>query len=298
MSYLERIEACNRHDLTQYIPFLVGTRAVGWVKTSVTPLFRKTPDVFDVSNTAVSFIKSLATPESRSVALAEIAREWVSNGTIRELRNEIYPVRDTWVGPDHFQLDRGLTPLFGVRAYGVHFNGFVETSDGYLMWIGKRSADRHIEPNKFDNMVAGGQPAGLSLMENLIKECEEEAGLPAALAARSSPVGTISYCFENDAGLKPDTLFCYDLRIPGDFTPINQDGEIADFRLMPLSEALKLIREGDSFKFNVALVILDFAIRRGVLSPDEEPEYEAIMLGLRQGLRGTEQNGSHSMAIS
>jgi hypothetical protein len=43
---------------------------------------------------------------------------------------------------------------------------------------------------------------------------------------------------------------------------------------------METIRETESFKFNVSLVILDFAIRHGVLTPDN-PDYQAIWEGLR-----------------
>ena len=187
---------------------------------------------------------------------------------------------EAWSEPDYFQIDRALVPYFGVRSYGVHLNGFVKLADGYHIWVGKRSADRQIEPDKLDNMVAGGQPAGLSFIENLIKESAEEASLPRDLAAQAMPVGTITYCFEIEAGLKPDSLFCYDLLVSDYFAPKNQDGEIASFQLMPLEEALVTISEGEAFKFNVSLVILDFAIRHGVVSPDTEPHYEEILAGL------------------
>lgn len=282
MSFLDRIRVCNDHSLSGFIPFRVNAQTVGWIKANFAEHLVAESDVFSVTDRQASFVAQLDTPEARSAALAQVATKWVSAGTIRKLRHEIYPVRDTWSGPDHFHLDRGLAPIFGVRAYGVHLNGYVEKPTGTSVWIGKRSSDRRIEPNKLDNMVAGGQPANLSLIENLVKECAEEANLPRDLAEQSLPVGTITYCFENEIGLKPDTLFCYDLRVPDTFIPINQDGEIADFRLMAIEEALDLIRDGDAFKFNVSLVILDFAIRHGFLSPDLEPDYEEILAGLRQ----------------
>jgi hypothetical protein len=43
---------------------------------------------------------------------------------------------------------------------------------------------------------------------------------------------------------------------------------------------LETIRDSDAFKFNVSLVILDFAIRQGFLQPDD-PDYEEIAAGLR-----------------
>ncbi len=292
MSFLERIRVCNDYDLSGFIPFQINSQTVGWIKAHFVEHLIAEPGVFLITDTTASFVERLTTPEMRSAALKEVATNWVNAGIIRKLRDEIYPVRDTWSGPTHFHLDRGLAPIFGVRAYGVHLNGYVEKPTGIHMWIGKRSSDRRIEPNKLDNMVAGGQPAALSLMENLIKECAEEANLPRALAERSLPVGTVTYCFENESGLKPDTLFCYDLCVPDTFTPTNQDGEIADFRLMAIEETLDLIRNGSTFKFNVSLVILDFAIRHGVLSPDLEPDYEGILAGLRRN-SGTIQPAQH-----
>ncbi|MBT4739857.1 MAG: DUF4743 domain-containing protein [Rhodospirillaceae bacterium] len=291
MSFLDRIQACNRCDLSGFIPFVADQQTIGWVRPHFAEHLAKADQVFMVTDESVSFSDALETPAARSAAIAAIAPDWVGSGLVAKLRKEIYPARKTWSGTDHFQLDRALAPLFGVRAYGVHLNGYVEKHDGIHLWIGRRSADRRVEPDKLDNMVAGGQPANLGLMENLIKECAEEADVPSPLAATATPVGTVSYCFETEAGLKPDTLFCYDLVVPEDFEPRNQDGEIADFRLMPIQEALSLIQTGDAFKFNVSLVILDFAIRHGVLSPDTEPDYEAILGGLHRvsPLPGTTQ---------
>lgn len=49
------------------------------------------------------------------------------------------------------------------------------------------------------------QPAGLSCMDNLVKECQEEASIPAALAKTARPVGVVSYAGDRrcayDAGM-------------------------------------------------------------------------------------------------
>jgi hypothetical protein len=131
-------------------------------------------------------------------------------------------------------------------------------------------------------MVAGGQPAHLSLLENLIKECAEEAGLPAGVARMARPTGSLSYAFNAAHGIKADTLFCYDLEMPAGLVPRNTDGEISGFELMPLGAVLDIIRETTRFKFNVSLVILDFAVRHGVLNPDKEPDLEYIIAGLHR----------------
>lgn len=58
-----------------------------------------------------------------------------------------------------------------------------------------------------------------SCMENVVKECEEEASIPPELAARAKPVGAVSYTSLQPAGLKRDVLFCFDLELPADFEP-------------------------------------------------------------------------------
>ena len=42
-----------------------------------------------------------------------------------------------------------------------------------------------------DNMVAGGIASGIGIFETLVKECQEEAGIPEALAKKAAPVGMI-----------------------------------------------------------------------------------------------------------
>jgi hypothetical protein len=78
-------------------------------------------------------------------------------------------------------------------------------------------------------------------------------------------------------------MFVYDLDVPADFVPHNGDGEIAGFDLMALSDVLERIRSTRNFKFNVNLVILDFAVRHGVLRP-EDPEYVDVATGLHRPL--------------
>ena len=122
----------------------------------------------------------------------------------------------------------------------MHITGYVRKNDGIHMWIGRRADDRPVCPGELDNMIAGGQPVTLSLKENVIKEAGEEAGVPPDLAATAVPTGAVTYCMENEIGLKPDIMFCWDLELPADFTPVNADGEIAEFHLLPATG-----RDGD-----------------------------------------------------
>ena len=59
--------------------------------------------------------------------------------------------------------------------------GLVKKSDGIYIWIARRTKDKPFWPGKLDQMVAGGQPAKISLFENVVKESAEEANIPEKL---------------------------------------------------------------------------------------------------------------------
>ena len=67
--------------------------------------------------------------------------------------------------------------------------------------MAKRSMSKATYPGLFDQMVAGGQPAGLSFAENVRKECEEEASLPPEVVAAVRPAGLVSYRYTTRKGL-------------------------------------------------------------------------------------------------
>ena len=287
MAFLDRIRACNRHDLGQYAGFRAGGARLGWVRQDRLPQLDRFDGLFRRNGAGLELDPALETPHERSAAMAEavaaLAEDPVNieapNGL--RIRTEIYAVRANYSDPPSMRVDRGAVPFFGFRAYGVHMNGFVRDGQELKMWVGRRARDRLVCPGMLDNMVAGGQPADLGLRENLVKECGEEAAIPPALAAGAVAVGAISYCMEAPEGLKPDVMFCYDLELPPDFVPENTDGELAEFMLLPVDEVAALVRDTEEFKFNCNLVIIDFLLRHGVIPP-EHPDYLELLKGLRQ----------------
>jgi 8-oxo-dGTP pyrophosphatase MutT (NUDIX family) len=173
-------------------------------------------------------------------------------------------------------IDRGAVPYFGIRSFGQHLNGYVRKADGIHLWIARRARDRLVEPGKLDNMVAGGLPWHTSLHDNLLKECAEEAGMRAELAATAVAVGTVSYLAESAYGIKPDTLYCYDIELPDNFVPVCSDGEVESFELMHIDRVREIVHDTEEFKPNCNLVIIDFMIRHGVLDPDQEQYAELV----------------------
>jgi isopentenyldiphosphate isomerase len=260
--FLEKIKACNTANISDYMPFIIDQQQTGWIKPAFAEKLAAWPEIFILNEKSVRLSDSIQGFKVRSETVDEVIHKLVLQGIIKIHLNEPYPVT--------------AVPYFGLRSFGQHLNGFVRKSDGIHLWIARRARDRHIAPGKLDNMVAGGLPWHISLEENLIKECAEEAGMDESLARQAVPIGAISYLAESDKGIKPDTLYCYDIELPDDFTPVCTDGEVESFELIPVKYVMEIIRDSDQFKLNCNLVILDFLIRHGLLDPDQTGYAELV----------------------
>lgn len=281
MSFLDRINECNTWNPDHFRWFVVDGCRLGRIRHELVPALKEFGDTFEFDDDAVVVSPKLTTFAARSQAMDRVVRALADAKIVKGVRDEMYPVTRSYGEPPFLQIERAGVPHFGVRAFGVHMNGFVRRKDGIHMWIGRRAKGKHTHPGMLDNMVAGGQPIGIGLKENLIKECGEEACTPKALAERAIPVGAISYCVEAPDGLKPDVQFCFDLELPEDFKPRNTDGEIDEFYLWPIDKVAGIVENTQEFKFNCNLVVIDFLVRHGLIPP-EHPDYLAICQGLHK----------------
>jgi 8-oxo-dGTP pyrophosphatase MutT (NUDIX family) len=282
MSFRRHIAFCNSWDPSRTIPFVHDGERIGLLRRDNARLLQPFGDVFAVEEDLVRLVAP-GDAEARSRAVDRVVDALVAQGRVPKWRNETFDVAPRWDMPPLFRLDRGAVPFFGTRAYGVHLNGYRRAGAELLLWIGRRAPDKRVDPDKLDNLVAGGIGNGHGVEATLAKEAEEEAGIPAALIERATAAGAVSYRMETPLGIRDDVLFVYDLEVPENFVPKNGDGEIVEFSLMPAAEVLDRIRRTGDFKFNVNLVVLDFAVRRGLLRPDD-PEYLEIATGLHRPL--------------
>src|SRR6266403_5106688 len=282
MSFSDHIRSCNNYDPARAVPLLAGNDRIGLLRHDNAEALRRFPDVFAVERDKVRLLLR-GDVETVSRAVDSVVDALVAENKVPKWSNETFDVAPRWGMPPIFRLDRSAVPFFGTRAYGVHLNGYLREGDGLRLWVGRRSPDKQIAPNKLDNLVAGGIGSGHGIKQTLVKEAEEEAAIPAQLIRHAIPVGAVSYRMETRLGIRDDVLFVYDLEPPPDFVPENRDGEIVRFELMPASEVLERIRTTSDFKFNVNLVILDFAVRHGLLRIDD-PEYLDVATGLHRPL--------------
>lgn len=166
------------------------------------------------------------------------------------------------------KMDRSATCLFGVRKYGIDINGYVKHPTwGLCLWLQQRSDTKETWPGKWDNMVGGGLSVGYGIKETAIKEAAEEASIPENLIKNLTSAGCVSFFFENEQGLFPNTEFVFDLELPIDFEPKNADGEVQKFELLPAGECLERAF-GPEFKTTSCPVVIDFLIRHGFITPE------------------------------
>ena len=137
--------------------------------------------------------------------------------------------------------------------------------------------DKATDPGKFDHIVAGGTPAGLTPDETLTKEAAEEAAIPETLICYATRQAQIAYAMEIQGGVRRDVLHCYDLYLPEDFTPVAVDGEVESFTLWPIEKALETVRQTSNFKFNVNLALIDLFLRLGMIAGAEASGLRAAL---------------------
>ena len=282
MSFRDHIAACNNYDPARAVPLFAGADRVGLLRRDNAAALRRFPDVFAVGDDRVNLL-ARGDVAAVSRAVDAVVDALVAEKRVPKWRNETFDVAPRWGAPPVFRLDRGAVPFFGTRAYGVHLNGYRRDGE-HASFMG-----RPARPRQAGRARQARQPrrrrhrqrarAGGDLAEGGRGRSVD----PAEPDQPAVPVGAVSYRMETELGIRDDVLFVYDLEMPADFVPKNQDGEIVHFELMPASAVLDRVRTTDDFKFNVNLVILDFALRHGVLRPDD-PEYLDVATGLHRPL--------------
>lgn len=279
MAYLDCIRLCNNAQLADYMAWRIDGSIYGWLSPNFARHLLAYPAVFQQKNHELQFHSELTTSEQRSLATEQVMRELHEQGIIDTWVGERYPVTLGYQQPAKLAVERAAASYLGIKSFGIHLNGLVEKADGIYVWIGTRTLAKPFWPGKLDQMVAGGLPVGLSLLENLIKEAKEEANIPAELAQQARAVGQIHYRQSLMRGLENSTLFIYDLWLPEDFIPENTDGEVEQFQLIPLAELAELTAQITVFKDNCNLVNIDLLLRQGFI-PTTDPEYAAIKQAL------------------
>lgn len=270
-AYLDCIARCNSYDPSSLLPFEIDEKIIGYItKGLFKHLSQKFGDTFLLKNEVIRFSSSLTGFEERTDFFDSVISTLLSEGLIETPHDEYYAVMENFGDAPLFKIKRGATAYFGFKNYGIHVNAYVRRPDGLYMWIAKRSSKKIVAPGKLDQLVAGGQSYGLTVQANLLKEAYEEAGLSREDLSKAVSTGVLRYKRQTGFKYRRDFIFTYDVELAPDIEPENKDGEVESFHLLSLRQVIDFLAAPDDFKFNSALVVIDFLIRHGIITPDEK----------------------------
>ena len=255
------------------VPFAIDGVTVGSVAEAHLDALHGWPQALRIDARRVQLMAA-----DRDAALANINAALREQGLIVAWRDETYAVVERLGAPPFALIERAAARFWGTLTFGAHANGYVADAAGRPthLWIARRALSKATDPGKLDNLVGGGVPFGQTPFETLVREGFEEAGLSAELMRRATPGSVIELACDIAEGFMHEQLHSFDLRLPADVTPINQDGEVAELRCLPVAEAIELAA-ADAMTVDAALVTLDFALRHRLLGGDEHARLAALL---------------------
>jgi hypothetical protein len=220
----------------------------------------------------------------RNAVLASVNNALRSQGLIRAWRDEPYALFDR-TGMLCGIIERASSRFWGALTFGAHANGYVAdlvTGRPSHLWIARRSWTKATDPGMLDNLVGGGVPHGQTPRQALQREAwEEGAGWRNCRpACRPCPEPAPDQ-------LLHERLYPYDLCAgrPGATKPGRR---VAEHHLLPVQAAFNHAASG-AMTTDAALATLDFALRHGLLPPDEAsrlaPRLAALCVSDEQAAR-------------
>ncbi|KAF2671548.1 hypothetical protein BT63DRAFT_220645 [Microthyrium microscopicum] len=298
-SYLELVEACDRFPYDEqpdfyklYLP--QDTRPHGMMRPEIV---KRMPwsSAFSVDHakTTVQLVVSDDTDLEKSCVSAfdTIVSDAIDNDLFEILhRRHSEPYRI--VGANYFcHVERFSHALFGIVARGAHMTAYVQTSEGIKIWVPRRSRKLFTYPGKLDSTVAGGVKASDDPVQCITAEAMEEASIPGNMVAeRLRSVGTLTYItmYDSPSGrekdlISPEILYLYDMELPADFELKPNDDEVEQFYLMSVDE-VKQALANEEFKTNSAAVMVDFFVRHGVITQENEASYVELISRMHRRL--------------
>ncbi|XP_050528182.1 uncharacterized protein LOC126898284 [Daktulosphaira vitifoliae] len=284
-SFLELAQKFNNFYLNNIkqekcYAFIVNGFQVGLVQESIISELSRYPNIFIINNKNIVLNPIFKNYEERSTQVEKVLRDMKEKRlfvTLKGWRDECYEVRLMFGDQPQLKMDRSATCLFGICNYGVDINGFVKhPTKGLCIWLQQRSFTKQTWPGKWNNMVAGGLSVGNSVLETAYKEGEEEASLSSDLLKNLKSTGTVSFFYESERGLFPDTEFVFDLELPIDFIPFNRDNEVEKFELLTIDETITKLLSSD-FKTTSCPVVLDFLVRHAIITPENEKSFPELV---------------------
>ena len=188
-------------------------------------------------------------------------------------------------------VERYASHLLGIISRGAHLTVYTNTLEGMRIWVPRRSPKLFTYPNCLDTTVAGGVAAGEDPFECIVREAEEEASLNEKHVRKDVvATGCLSYVGLTDSAgggeiglICPTIIYSYDLELSADVICRQNDEEVKEFYLMTVNEVKEALFRGE-FKTNSAVIMIDFFVRHGIITAENERQYEEILARMHRRL--------------
>jgi 8-oxo-dGTP pyrophosphatase MutT (NUDIX family) len=269
----ELVRRLNDADIKSLKPLLAYGQHVGYVRIALaTQLLTQAPELFDCVDDGPLLLAQASGARDITLALAAIQLRLAKQGILPAPAPEVCDVRVSLKTSVLFQVNRNLVFPLGLKARGGHLVLRYENGD-YL--ISQRSEKVFTSRGCYDVPVGGLLPAGVEPWCQMLREAEEEAGIPAEYLESCCEVPILSYVrdvqgtsspgleyqraypFETDGGTNWDECFCWSGRLPDHFKPAAMDGEVKRFLRMSPQELLRsLTLSPNNWKTNSGVMLL------------------------------------------
>ncbi len=220
---------------------------VGSVTPSDASWFSQTIEGLELADHTLSILP-LCGPDANA-ALSHMASALKQAKRLGKWRNELLPVTND-SGDTLGLVERAAARALGIKTFAVHLMLF----QGQDIWLQQRALDKATDPGLWDTCAGGLVAGGDSFIHSLYRETAEEAGLDIAQLIEHGAKLTFSgkvtaqrllYRADELEGLLREELMVWGLQLAPNQTvaPVNQDGEVAQFRLVSPATLLQLLEQ-------------------------------------------------------
>jgi hypothetical protein len=148
---IQRVEENNylENPLDSFIPLVIQGLKYGYLSDSTAnrlSLFRETFIFKEAGHQKFLYFTpelEQADSQTKTAAISKVTSTLRDEGYIKGWRNELVPVSRSFSSEVAFSIERAAYPLFGIKGYGVHVNGFCRDNDddngSIKLWVAKRS---------------------------------------------------------------------------------------------------------------------------------------------------------------
>ena len=191
-----------------------------------------------------------------TVSLNQLAKVLYDAGLAGEWRGEQLAVHDQF---DHLKgtVERAAVRVLGISTLAVHLVG--QAPDGRY-WVQQRALDKDNDPGLWDTLMGGMVSAADTVDTALARETWEEAGLKMSALQNVRYGGRIATRRPSTdgggSGYLVEDIDWYRCIVPEGVVPVNQDGEVAQFRLMESGELVAALQRGE-FTTEAALILVE-----------------------------------------